>query len=489
MGEAAAVSGDAGARARVRVLAVSRVAPSPAPVERERVGLSFFDTPWVVLPPIQRVFLYETAAAADGGGGDGFAAAVERLKGSLAATLALYLPLAGKLVYVEETEDVVVDCAAADDADAGVAFVEAEAEDAAAEAMDVRRLAGDEAHDVAAFLALVPELDTRALPAPVLSVQATRLGGGAGLALGLSVHHAVADGRAVWQFMEAWSSAARVGSPVTKSLGAPHYRREAAIPQPDGGELARHMLKLRRARLQPAIPAGSPDVPPRRRRHSVGEAAHRRARLGGGGGRRRRQAQAGVDVRGAGGDGVGGVRPVQGARRRGRHVPDLPRRPPRAARPRRRRGVPRELREDVPGALPRRGGAPRRARAAARGAGGAGGGGGDGGGAARRDGGRVGDRAGDADPLLPHGERGGEPAVWGVRRRRLRVREAGARRARVDEPRRRDGARRRPARRRGAALGVHRPGARGRLQGAGPWLADATQCHRSNICHLALSIN
>ena len=245
----------------------------------------------------------------------------------------------------------------------------------------------------------------------------------------------------------------------------------------------------RRARLQPAIPAGSPDVPPRRRRHSVGEAAHRRARLGGGGGRRRRQAQAGVDVRGAGGDGVGGVRPVQGARRRGRHVPDLPRRPPRAARPRRRRGVPRELREDVPGALPRRGGAPRRARAAARGAGGAGGGGGDGGGAARRDGGRVGDRAGDADPLLPHGERGGEPAVWGVRRRRLRVREAGARRARVDEPRRRDGARRRPARRRGAALGVHRPGARGRLQGAGPWLADATQCHRSNICHLALSIN
>ncbi|KAF2918320.1 hypothetical protein DAI22_08g049900 [Oryza sativa Japonica Group] len=258
MGEAAAVSGDAGARARVRVLAVSRVAPSPAPVERERVGLSFFDTPWVVLPPIQRVFLYETAAAADGGGGDGFAAAVERLKGSLAATLALYLPLAGKLVYVEETEDVVVDCAAADDADAGVAFVEAEAEDAAAEAMDVRRLAGDEAHDVAAFLALVPELDTRALPAPVLSVQATRLGGGAGLALGLSVHHAVADGRAVWQFMEAWSSAARVGSPVTKSLGAPHYRREAAIPQPDGGELARHMLKLVAPKL-PAVASGEHD--------------------------------------------------------------------------------------------------------------------------------------------------------------------------------------------------------------------------------------
>lgn len=132
-----------------------------------------------MLPPIQRVFLYETAAAADGGGGDGFAAAVERPRARSPPRWCLPAP-GRKLVYVEETEDVVVDCAAADDADAGVAFVEAEAEDAAAEDMDVLRLAGDEAHDVAAFLALVPELDTGA-PAPVLSVQATRLGGGAGL--------------------------------------------------------------------------------------------------------------------------------------------------------------------------------------------------------------------------------------------------------------------------------------------------------------------
>ncbi|KAL5230857.1 hypothetical protein ABZP36_029633 [Zizania latifolia] len=217
----------------VRVLAVSRVAPTPAAEAAERVGLSFFDAPWVVLPPIQRVFLYEVVDGGEGGGGrGGFPAAVERLKDSLAATLALYLPLAGKLAYVAETEDVVVDCA-----DAGVAFVEAEAD-----GMDVRRLAGDESHDIAAFLGLVPDLDTRVLPAPVLSVKATRLG--AGLALGLSVLHAVADGRAVWQFMEAWSSASRVGSPVTKSLGPPHYSRETAIPHPHAGERARHMLKM-----------------------------------------------------------------------------------------------------------------------------------------------------------------------------------------------------------------------------------------------------
>ncbi|XP_062192834.1 phenolic glucoside malonyltransferase 2-like [Phragmites australis] len=221
MGEA-----DVSGAAAVLVLAVSRVVPTPAPAEREgRVKLSFFDTPWVVLPPIQRVFLYELPGA------DEFPAVAKRLKESLAATLAQYLPLAGKLTYVAETGDVFVDCAD----DPGVAFVEAEGD------MDVRRLAGDEAHDLPAFLALVPELDVKVLPAPVLSVQATQLRDG--LALGLSVHHAVADGQAVWRFMRAWASASREGSPVTKTLGPPHYSRDA-IHVPGGDEFAREMLKV-----------------------------------------------------------------------------------------------------------------------------------------------------------------------------------------------------------------------------------------------------
>ncbi|OEL34724.1 Malonyl-coenzyme:anthocyanin 5-O-glucoside-6'''-O-malonyltransferase, partial [Dichanthelium oligosanthes] len=196
--------------------------------------LSFFDTQWVVFPPIQRVFLYELPGAG-GDDDDEFPAAVRRLKDSLAATLALYIPLAGKLAYVSETGDVVVDCAG----DPGVAFIEAEAADGSG--MDVRGLATDEAHDIRAFQALVPPLDTRVLPAPVLSVQATRLPG-RGLALGLSKHHAVADGQAVWRFMGAWAAAAREGSPVTKTLGAPHYDREV-VQIPNGDEFARDMLR------------------------------------------------------------------------------------------------------------------------------------------------------------------------------------------------------------------------------------------------------
>ena len=78
-----------------------------------------------------------------------FTAAVKRLRESLATALALYLPLAGKLAYVEETQDLVVDCS-----DPGVAFFEAEA---AGDGMEAERL--------------LPEHDARVLPAPVMSVQ------------------------------------------------------------------------------------------------------------------------------------------------------------------------------------------------------------------------------------------------------------------------------------------------------------------------------
>ncbi|KAF8662407.1 hypothetical protein HU200_055987 [Digitaria exilis] len=246
MGEA---NGSAAAAA-VRVLAVSRVSPAPAPATTDAGGeeghgrlikLSFFDTPWVVLPPIQRVFLYDLPT-----GDDAFPAAVRRLKDALAATLALYLPLAGKLTYVSETGDVVVDCTDVDDL--GVAFVEAEASsNGSSAAMDVRRLAGDEAHDIPAFLALVPALDTRELPAHVLSVQATRLTGG--LALGVSVHHAVADGQAVWRFVSAWAAAAREGSPVIENLAPPHYDRKV-VQIPNGDVFARELLK----RIAPNLP-------------------------------------------------------------------------------------------------------------------------------------------------------------------------------------------------------------------------------------------
>ncbi|TVU29680.1 hypothetical protein EJB05_21257, partial [Eragrostis curvula] len=223
-----------GASVTVCVLAVSCVLPASTPLEYAgHVKLSFLDAPFVATGPFQYVCLYELA------GGDEFPAAVRRLKESLATTLALYLPLAGQLAYLADTGDVVVDCS-----EAGVPFAEATAD---GDSMDVRRLASAEAHDVPAFLSLVPRHDTRVLPVPVLSVQATQLPNG--MALGLSVHHAVVDASALQHFMGAWAAASCGGSVLTKPLEPPDYSRKA-ITDPRGDELVRDIIK----KVAPTLP-------------------------------------------------------------------------------------------------------------------------------------------------------------------------------------------------------------------------------------------
>ncbi|WVZ49049.1 hypothetical protein U9M48_000431 [Paspalum notatum var. saurae] len=198
----------------VRMLSVSRVVPTPTPEEnvKKAVKLSFLDAPWVATPPVQELMFYENA------GGEEFAAVVKRLKASLAAALALYLPLAGEMAYVEETRDMVVDCSRP-----GVPFFEAEAIAGCGSAVEMA--------------SLLPEHDARALPAPVMAVQVTRLNAG-GLVLGVSVHHAVVDGRAFFLFLDAWSSISRGGSPpvpLMKPLAPLEYGREAIAHPYAGG--------------------------------------------------------------------------------------------------------------------------------------------------------------------------------------------------------------------------------------------------------------
>ena len=116
--------------------------------------------------PIQRRFFY------DGPGVPQFPSIVVSLLSSLATTLPVFIPLAGKLAFRPASGDVVVDCSPSAISSSGVKFVEAEF---LAGADALRRLAGDDEHDTEAFARLVPELDDAGkLPAPVFEVQVTR---------------------------------------------------------------------------------------------------------------------------------------------------------------------------------------------------------------------------------------------------------------------------------------------------------------------------
>ena len=232
---------------QVRVLSISHVRPvQTAGVSPPRQGehkLSFMDL-LQISKTIQRLFFF------DGPDLPPFPSVVSALRSSLAATLAVFLPLAGELAFRPGSGDVVIDFSPAAIASSpGVRFVEAEL---AGGADAMRRLAREDAHDAEAFARLVPEVDAQRLPAPVLAVQVTRPAGGAGaVAVGVSIGHAVADGHAVWQFLRAWSTASREGP---GSLAAPGFVRptfdRAGIRHPKSAELVRSVL----SRVAPALP-------------------------------------------------------------------------------------------------------------------------------------------------------------------------------------------------------------------------------------------
>ena len=208
----------------VRIVDVSYVSlPAEAALPPGDLKLNAMEVQWLVLPLLQHLLFFEGDQLPP------FDTVVQSLRCSLAATLSYYAPLAGKLVHLADTGDVAIRCSASDD---GVRFVVAESE------ADVRRLAGDEEHDVQTFERLVPELDMTELPAPLLAVQATRLEG-AGVALGVTVHHAVADGRSLWRFVEAWAAACRGDTPP---VPPPCFDR-SRVRLHGGEELARTVLR------------------------------------------------------------------------------------------------------------------------------------------------------------------------------------------------------------------------------------------------------
>ncbi|VAH53470.1 unnamed protein product [Triticum turgidum subsp. durum] len=205
----------------VRIIDASYVGvPETAATPPGPIRFTAMEALWVVFPVLQHVLLYE------GDDMPPFNAIIESLRSSLAATLESFVPLAGKLVHLEETGDVGISCSASD----GVRFVVAECD------ADIGRLAGDEEHDLRVLEALVPEVDMSQLPTAVLAVQATRLVGG--VALGVTVHHGAADGRALWTFVEAWATACRGETPAA----TPCFDR-SLVKMPGGDDLARSVLR------------------------------------------------------------------------------------------------------------------------------------------------------------------------------------------------------------------------------------------------------
>ncbi|KAJ3703046.1 hypothetical protein LUZ61_006751 [Rhynchospora tenuis] len=219
----------------VRVLEVSRVAvqPGPYPAPGETVQLSFLDSIWVSLPHVQRLFLYPNTADVS------FSDIVGFLKSSITRILPFFHPFSGKLTYIPSAARAIIDCSASAICE-GITFIEAESD------LNIHLIATNEVHDLKSFVQLVPNISVPELPTEVLAVQVTRFLSG-GVALGIAVHHTVADGKGLWQFIAAWASICRTGS-MPSGLTPVHDR--ALIEYPGGDEVAVQFTR----KMSPALP-------------------------------------------------------------------------------------------------------------------------------------------------------------------------------------------------------------------------------------------
>ncbi|CAN6245793.1 unnamed protein product [Urochloa humidicola] len=207
------------------VLEQYHVSPSPAPAagQPRALPLTFFDLAFWGFPPVQRLFFYDNADLLEVS--DFKLAELPKLKESLAAALHHFYPLAGKLT-----------CELAEGVAPEVVFAHGDSVPVtvAVSGDDFEDLAGDHARDSTRLHPLLPALRRHVSCGSqwqdVLAVQVTVFPR-AGICVGTTLHHAVADGSSYAHFLRTWAAIHRLGG------GGPDCNKAAAAAVMDAPPL------------------------------------------------------------------------------------------------------------------------------------------------------------------------------------------------------------------------------------------------------------
>ncbi|XXG87572.1 hypothetical protein AAC387_Pa11g2227 [Persea americana] len=208
----------------VKVVEVSRVSPPPHSVPNTSLPLTFLDVFWIFIPPVQRLFFYDYSDLSNTT--QFLNSDLPHLKRSLSLALQHFYPLAGTLTLSPETHDQEIRCVDGD----SVPLTIAES------GSDFHRLVSDQPKDVSESHPLVPQL----APQDLLALQVT-IFPNAGLCIGVSVQHVVADGRSFIHFMRSWASICRSRSDILAISSIPIYNR--TLIQDNNNHLKRLLLE------------------------------------------------------------------------------------------------------------------------------------------------------------------------------------------------------------------------------------------------------
>ena len=194
----------------VTVLEQCHVSPSPSPAAGQPLALplTFFDLVFWGFPPVQRLFFYDNTdllSVSDFTLGE-----LPRFKKSLAAALHHFYPFAGKLT-----------CELAEGVAPEVVFSDGDSVPltVAVSGDDFEDLAGDHARDTTRLHPLLPALRTLggSRSQDVFAVQITVFPR-AGICIGTTLHHAVADGSSYAHFLRTWAEFHRLGPECRKQV-------------------------------------------------------------------------------------------------------------------------------------------------------------------------------------------------------------------------------------------------------------------------------
>ncbi|KAL5992247.1 hypothetical protein ACLOJK_013163 [Asimina triloba] len=197
----------------LKLLDVSHVSPPSGSVPETSLPLTFFDLFWIGLPPIQRLFFYELDTTTT----THFVnLQLPKIKHSLSISLQSFFSLAGhiRLSHSDGNHEIHY----ADGNSVSLTVAESEA--------DFHKLIQNNPKGATEVRPFLPQL-----PSPSLLALQFTIFPGAGIVMGISLHHAAADGRSLAHFMKYWSCICRTGKDDNASIIQPPFYDRTALQE------------------------------------------------------------------------------------------------------------------------------------------------------------------------------------------------------------------------------------------------------------------
>ncbi|XP_010257336.1 PREDICTED: anthocyanin 5-aromatic acyltransferase-like [Nelumbo nucifera] len=208
----------------VKVVELCKVAPAAGSgsgsVIEASLPLSFFDLFWLPVPPTQLLYFYRFPHSSI----YFRQSLLPRIKHSLSLTLFHFYPFAGHLSWPPECPKPMIHYAQGDSVSLAIAESDG----------NFYHLSGNKAQDAKELHPLIPELRVSRSTVPMLALQITVFPD-SGICLGVTMPHAVADARTIMNFINAWSSACRLGEISLSTEALPCYEK-TVIKDPKGLE-------------------------------------------------------------------------------------------------------------------------------------------------------------------------------------------------------------------------------------------------------------